>query len=215
MLQDAFKASKNAEMWIEKDLLPVLAGGDAKKAFAMQTTKWWSQMKTAGSAIYANRHYLDLYNDGGKTGGSEKTHCEIKGHVFIHKTAQVDPTAVLGPNVSLGPGVKVGAGARIRESIILTQSNIGEHAFVAHSVIGIGVKVGAWTRVEGTPNDPNPNKPFAKMDNVPLFNVEGKLNPSITILGCNVEVPSEIVVLNAIVLPHKQIDHSFKNEIVL
>jgi mannose-1-phosphate guanylyltransferase len=37
--------------------------------------------------------------------------------------------------------------------------------------------------VEGTPNDPNPNKPFAKMDNLPLFNDEGKLNPSITIVG--------------------------------
>jgi mannose-1-phosphate guanylyltransferase len=38
-------------------------------------------------------------------------------------------------------------------------------------------------RIEGTPNDPNPNKPFAKMDNLPLFNEEGKLNPSITIVG--------------------------------
>lgn len=53
------------------------------------------------------------------------------------------------------------------------------------------------------------------MENQPLFNIDGKMNPSITILGCNVEVPSEIVVLNAIVLPHKQINHSFKNEIVL
>lgn len=43
--------------------------------------------------------------------------------------------------------------------------------------------MGAWTRLEGTPCDPNPNKPFAKMDNVPLFNNDGKLNPSITILG--------------------------------
>ena len=26
-----------------------------------QTSNWWSQIKTAGSAIYANRHYLALY----------------------------------------------------------------------------------------------------------------------------------------------------------
>jgi len=43
--------------------------------------------------------------------------------------------------------------------------------------------VGEWARVEGTPCDPNPNKPFAKMENLPLFNMNGKLNPSITILG--------------------------------
>jgi hypothetical protein len=44
-------------------------------------------------------------------------------------------------------------------------------------------RIGCWTRVEGTPNDPNPNKPFAKMENLPLFNDDGKLNPSITIVG--------------------------------
>ena len=71
-------------------------------------------------------------------------------------------------------------------------------------------------RVEGTPNDPNPNKPFAKMDNSPLFNpADGKLNPSITIVGNNVHVPSEIILLNSIVLPHKALSHSIKNEIVL
>lgn len=43
--------------------------------------------------------------------------------------------------------------------------------------------MGKWSRVEGTPCDPNPNKPFAKMDNPPLFNLDGRLNPSITILG--------------------------------
>jgi hypothetical protein len=34
--------------------------------------------------------------------------------------------------------------------------------------------VGDWSRVEGTPDDPNPNKPFAKMENNPLFNSAGK-----------------------------------------
>ena len=28
--------------------------------------------------------------------------------------------------------------------------------------------------MEGTPDDPNPNKPFAKMENNPLFNSSGK-----------------------------------------
>ena len=43
--------------------------------------------------------------------------------------------------------------------------------------------VGEWTRVEGTPNDPNPNKPFAKLDVQSLFNSDGRLNPSITVIG--------------------------------
>ena len=64
----------------------------------------------------------------------------------------------------------------------LCNSQIGEHTLVLYSVVGWNSYVGSWSRVEGTPDDPNPNKPFAKMDNNPLFNASGQLNPSITIL---------------------------------
>ena len=164
-----------------------------------------------------SRHYLDLYRkkrpdrlakgDGGFT---------VVGNVFVHPTARVHPSAVVGPNVSLGPHVEVGEGARIKESIVLERSVVMNHAVVMHTIVGVDAKVGDWCRVEGTPNDPNPNKPFAKMDNTPLFNpVDGKLNPSITIVGSNVHVPAEIILLNSIVLPHKSLGHSIKNEIVL
>jgi len=43
----------------------------------------------------------------------------------------------------------------------------------------------------------------------------GKLNPSITIIGSNVTIPNEIVVRNSIILPHKELNHSHKNEIIL
>ena len=121
----------------------------------------------------------------------------------------------------------------------------------------MNAKIGDWTRVEGTPNDPNPNKPFTKTENYPLFNDQGKLNPSITIgknyalklcvqftlntgcfwdvsnsqywmeyypnqfytffsiVGCHVTIPSEVILLNSVVLPNKQLRHSIKNEIVL
>ena len=73
------------------------------------------------------------------------------------------------------------------------------------------------------------------MENQPLFNAEGKLNPSITIVGelhylnkdtmatcfilplsaSHVVVPGETMILNSIVLPNKHIDHGYKNEIIL
>lgn len=56
-----------------------------------------------------------------------------------------------------------------------------------HSIIGRRAKVGAWCRVEGSAacSDPNPNVAYAKMTpQLPLFNaLDGRLNPSITILG--------------------------------
>lgn len=85
--------------------------------------------------------------------------------------------------MSVGPNTTIGPGVRIRESIVLANAHIQAHSLILHSIIGTGTSVGKWARVEGTPCDPNPNKPFAKMENLPLFNVNGKLNPSITILG--------------------------------
>jgi len=212
---EAEDSCKRETIWLERDLIVPLAGTNT--AFLYQTTNWWSQIKTAGSAIYANRHYLALYNKTNteRLTKEDKTTPKIIGDVFIHESATVDPTAVLGPNVSIGKNVKIGAGARIRESIILGNSHVGENTLVLYSVIGWNSSVGNWSRVEGTPDDPNPNKPFAKMENSPLFNVSGQLNPSITILGSNVVVPSEVMLLNSIVLPHKELGGSYKNQIIL
>ncbi|XP_014255529.1 mannose-1-phosphate guanyltransferase alpha-A [Cimex lectularius] len=199
-------------MQLEQDVLTPLAGSG--RAYVFTTTKWWSQLKTAGAAIYANRHYLQLYRH---------THPErlctnnknIIGDVYIHPTAILDPTACIGPNVSIGAGAVIGPGVRVKDALVLDSACIGSHTLVTHSIVGRQVKIGSWARVEGTPCDPNPNKPFAKMDNLPLFNKDGRLNPSITILGCSVKVPSEIILLNSIVLPYKELTRSFKHEIIL
>uniref|UniRef100_A0A8C6EFI4 GDP-mannose pyrophosphorylase A n=1 Tax=Microcebus murinus TaxID=30608 RepID=A0A8C6EFI4_MICMU len=168
------------------------------------------------SALYASRLYLGRY---------EFTHPErlakhtpggpqIRGNVYIHPTAKVAPSAVLGPNVSIGKGVTVGEGVRLRESIVLHGATIQEHTCVLHSIVGWGSTVGRWARVEGTPNDPNPNDPRARMDSESLFK-DGKLLPAITILGCRVRIPAEVLILNSIVLPHKELSRSFTNQIIL
>lgn len=179
------------------------------RLFAFQTNNWWSQLKTAGSAIYANRHYLALYRTRClERLAQNEVKCSIIGDVHIHPTATVDPTATvclfifinlyfnrikhilnsftylqLGPNVSVGAGAVIGPGVRIRESLVLSDASIADHSLVLHSIVGRRSAIGQWARVEGTPCDPNPNKPFAKMDNPALFNADGRLNPSITILG--------------------------------
>ncbi|XP_046608631.1 mannose-1-phosphate guanyltransferase alpha-A [Neodiprion virginianus] len=204
-----------AYMSFEQDVLMRLAGSD--RLFALPITTWWSQLKSAGSAIYANRHYLALYRQSQPARLCAAVHgkCHIIGDVYIHPTATVHPTAVLGPNVSVGANAMVGPGVRIRESIVLAEAQIQAHSIILHSIVGRGSRVGEWARVEGTPCDPNPDKPFAKMENPPLFNTNGKLNPSITILGTCVSLTAEKILLNSVVLPHKNLTRSFKNEIIL
>ncbi|KAJ8870493.1 hypothetical protein PR048_029516 [Dryococelus australis] len=205
---------------LERDVLMPLAG--TGRLFAMPTNNWWSQIKTAGAAIYANRHYLELYRSHSKErlvergpAAGDGSKCSIIGDVHIHPTASVHHTATLGPNVSIGSNASIGPGVRIRESIVLSGASIANHSLILHSIVGRLSSVGQWSRVEGTPCDPNPNKPFAKMDNYSLFNSDGRLNPSITILGCSVTVPPEVILLNSIVLPYKELTRSFKNEIIL
>ncbi|XP_011312771.1 mannose-1-phosphate guanyltransferase alpha [Fopius arisanus] len=200
---------------LEQDILTRLS--ETGKFCVFQTSNWWSQVKTPGAAIYANRHHLAVY----RSKESERLlppvsgQCQIIGNVFIDASAVIHPTATLGPNVSIGPNVRLGAGVRIRESIVLANSQIQSHSMVLHSIIGRGSVVGEWARVEGTPCDPDPDKPFAKKENPPLFNVNGKLNPSISILGESVTLAAERILLNSIVLPYKQLTRDLRNEIIL
>lgn len=109
-------------------------------------------------------------------------------------------TCQLGPNVYVGAGVVIGVGARVREAIILDRaviqvsnqmsttttacvSPLQEHSCVLHSIIGWDCVLGAWSRIEGYPSDLNPNDPVARIPSESLFNLDGRLNPSITILG--------------------------------
>uniref|UniRef100_A0A8C8IPJ9 Nucleotidyl transferase domain-containing protein n=1 Tax=Oncorhynchus tshawytscha TaxID=74940 RepID=A0A8C8IPJ9_ONCTS len=199
---------------LEQDIFTALAGQG--KLYVYKTPAIWSQIKSAGSAIYASRLYLNQYH---------KTHPErlatnkeggprISGNVYIHPTANIDPTAVLGPNVSIGTGVTIGAGVRVRESIILHGATLQDHSCVLNCIVGWDSTIGKWARVEGTPSDPNPNDPYAKIDSETLFR-DGELTPSITILGCNVTIPAEVIILNSIVLPYKDLNRSFKNQIIL
>lgn len=182
-------------------------------------------MKTAASAIYANRQYLIEYrrNKSSTDNPTQKDaklcispwECQIIGDVYIHPSALVDSSAVIGPNVSIMENCRIGPGVRIKESIILQNAVVNAHSLVLCSIVGWDCLVGTWTRVEGTPNDPDPNQKFAKVQNPPLFNPDGKLNPSISVLGCNVKISDGTVILNTIVLPHKELSRSYKNEIVL
>ena len=88
----------------------------------------------------------------------------------------------IGPNVSIGFGVSIGPGVRVRDSIILGNSVLQNHSLIIYSIIGWNSFIGSWVRVEGTPTDPDPNKPYAKIEHQNLFS-KGKFNPSITIIG--------------------------------
>lgn len=182
---------------------------------------WWCQIKTAASAIYANKKYLEQSrkirdeHQPEAEGGDRSRKCTIIGNVHIHPTAQVDASSVIGPNVSIMENCIIGPGVRVRDSIILQNVVINPHSLVLCAIVGWNCNIGTWVRVEGTPSEPDPNEKFAKVPNPPLFNPDGHLNPSISVLGRDVKISCGTVILNTIVLPHKELSRSYKNEIVL
>lgn len=88
--------SSNECISFEEDLLMPLS--QTKSVYVFRTPQeWWSQIKTAGSAIYANRNYLKLYR---KTNPEllrvdSPSGPKIIGDVFIDPSAIVDPTATV------------------------------------------------------------------------------------------------------------------------
>uniref|UniRef100_H2Y8P5 Uncharacterized protein n=1 Tax=Ciona savignyi TaxID=51511 RepID=H2Y8P5_CIOSA len=201
---------------LEKDILYPYAGSG--KMFVYKTKEVWGQIKSAASAIHANKLYLSLYhktNPGRLAVGGDKQTPTIIGDVFIHKNAEVHSTAVIGPNVTIDERVVIGPGVRVSNSIVLPGAVLKDHSCVLNSIIGWESTVGQWSRVEGTAHQPDPNTQFSKIVSGGLFNEDGRLCPSITVLGRQVTVAPEIVVLNSIVLPNKAIQSSSKNLIIL
>ncbi|KRX96645.1 Mannose-1-phosphate guanyltransferase alpha-B [Trichinella pseudospiralis] len=210
---NGFTSEALEAMNFEKDVFPKIAGHSM--LFALKTTRWWSQLKTASAAIYANRHYLNLYHTTHPERLTRKGEPTILGDVYIHPSVEVHPSCVIGPNVSIGKNVKIGIGVRIKESIILDGATLQDHCCVMFSVVGWNTHVGLWCRIEGTAEGPNPNMPFAKLECKPLFLPNGRLNPSISVIGCNVSISDETMIMNSIVLPHKELASNYKNQIIL
>jgi mannose-1-phosphate guanylyltransferase len=189
---------------LEQDILGPLA--DSRRFFVHETRDFWRQIKTAGSAVPANALYLQkAWQSGSKE--LAKPSATIVPPVFIHPTAQIDPTAKLGPNVSIGPRAVVGAGARVKESIVLEDAEIKHDACVLYSIVGWQSKVGAWSRVEGTP--------VAVTEHSTTVVKNGVKVQSVSILSRECKVNDEVRVWNCVCLPYKELKRDVSNEVIM
>ena len=162
-----------------------------------ETSDFWEQVKSPGMTLKASELYLGSFRSASpsllaaaKPGGPL-----IVGNCYVHPSAKVHATAKLGPNVSVSPGARVGPGVRLMNCILLDDVEVRDNAVVQNAIVGWKSSLGAWARVQGS------GEYDAKM--------------GITILGEDVKVSDEVVVVNCIVLPHKEIKASVKEEVIL
>ena len=185
---------KSEVVRLEQDILSDLA--DTSKFFVLETKDFWRQIKTAGSAVPANALYLKKAQQSDSDELAPPS-ANIIPPVYIHPTATVDPTAKLGPYVSIGPQATIGRGVRVKDAIVLENADIRHDACVLYSIVGWGSRVGAWARVEGTPQPMhNHNSSIIK---------NGVKVQSVTILGKECGVGDEVRVQNCVCLPYKEL----------
>jgi len=79
---------------LEQDIIMPLSGSQGS-IYVYHSNRMWSQVKTASSAIYANRQYLALYRKRQPSRLADDIGPRIIGDVYIHATAQVHPTCVV------------------------------------------------------------------------------------------------------------------------
>jgi mannose-1-phosphate guanylyltransferase len=215
-VMDGVFAEKGDVFSLESNIFPLLTRKG--QMFVHRSPNFWSQIKTAGSAIYANRHYLSTYKRAGSShsGMLQEESASIVGDVHVDRSAQVHPTAKLGPNVTVSAGVRIGAGARIRDAILLEGVIVGEHAVVMNAIVDQRSTIGSWARVEGATVGVNPNDPTTHEPTTPLFSNDGRLNAQVTILGEETRVQEGSLVRHVICMPHKALTApKYSNEIIL
>ncbi|EGG23941.1 mannose-1-phosphate guanylyltransferase [Cavenderia fasciculata] len=183
---------------LEQDIFVPLAGSGSLTVYPY--TGFWRQTKNAGAPVYCQELYLNHFT---KTKPNVlATGDNIFGNVVIDPTADVHPTSKIGPNVYIGPGVKIGKGVRVMHSIILDATEVKDRACIMYSIVGWNSVVGFWARIEGVPN----YSPF-------LYSQDKR--KGITIMGTGAQANNEVFVYNCIVMPHKQLDRHYSNEIIL
>ena len=132
---------------------------------------------------------------------------KIIGPVWIHPTAKVHETAVIGPNVTIDANCTVGEGVRIKEAVILPGVKLRDNSCIIDAIVGWNTTVGTWARVEGT-------QPASAHEDDSITR-NGVKKPTITILSGDIHVADERCILNCIVLPHKDLNSNYHNEIVM
>jgi len=195
---------------LEQDVLSPLAGTGMLFVYIMEGV--WCQLKSAGSALTTDALALEYTKNTdpsrlatSKSYEKPEQAPSIIGPVIIHPSAVINPSAKIGPNVSIGPNVVIGSGARVKDSIVLDDVQIKDHACVLNSVIGWRSSIGEWSRVEGG----------SKVGLEQSFPLRGPKDDIVTILGEDVFVGDEIIIRNCVVLPHKELKGSVRNEIIM
>jgi len=71
----------------------------------------------------------------------------IQGPVRIGRNCRIGPNAYIRPYTSIGDNCHIGAAVEIKNSIIMSRTNVPHHNYVGDSIIGENCNLGAGTKI--------------------------------------------------------------------
>ncbi|KAI8928528.1 nucleotide-diphospho-sugar transferase [Entophlyctis helioformis] len=159
-------------MSIETEVFPFMAA-DAQ-LHAMELPGFWMDVGQPKDYLTGSGLYLSSLHK--KSPSLLKTGPGFVGNVLVDPTAVIGDNCRIGPNVVIGPGVVIGDGVRMSRTVILSDVQVRDHAWIHSSIIGWRSSVGRWARVEG-----------------------------VSVTGEDVHISDEIYLNGACILPHKSV----------
>lgn len=131
---------------IEKDVFPQMASDGL--LYVMELKGFWADVGQPKDYLAGQRMRLEAYSSNSEGEVTLSKSNAVVGNVLVHPSARVADTACVGPDVVIGPDCVVEAGARVKGSTILAGACIGQHGYVANSIIGWESHIGDWVRIE-------------------------------------------------------------------
>lgn len=77
----------------------------------------------------------------------------VEGNVVIGRDCKIGPNCYIRGNTSIGDGCHIGQSVEIKNSLILSGTNVGHLSYVGDSVLGEGVNFGAGTTTSNLRHD--------------------------------------------------------------
>lgn len=90
----------------------------------------------------------------------------IEGPAVVRAGASVGPNAYVRGHTYFGPECHIGANVEIKNSVIMTGTNVPHHTYVGDSVLGRNVNLGAGTQIANLRHDGEPVRFTVKGDRV-------------------------------------------------
>jgi NDP-sugar pyrophosphorylase family protein len=77
----------------------------------------------------------------------------IEGNVIIGKNCKIGPNCYIRGNTFIGDNCHIGQSVEIKNSVIMTKTNVGHLSYVGDSVLGFNVNLGAGTTTSNLRHD--------------------------------------------------------------